>query len=37
VQCRLRGADLVQPVRMTDVDGRGWIALYPMLRDKDGT
>jgi hypothetical protein len=28
--------DLVQPVRMTDAEGRAWIALYPMLRDADG-
>ena len=27
---------LVQPVRMTDADGRAWIALYPMERGPDG-
>jgi len=27
---------LVQPVRMTDADGRAWIALYPMERGSDG-
>ena len=31
------GADVVQPVIMTDSDGRGWIALYPMRREKDGS
>ena len=31
------GADVVQPVIMTDADGRGWIALYPMRREKDGS
>src|SRR2546422_10585958 len=25
----MAGSDLVQPVRMTDADGRGWLALYP--------
>jgi hypothetical protein len=28
--------DLVQPVRLTDADGRAWIALYPMQRGPDG-
>jgi hypothetical protein len=28
--------DLVQPVRLTDADGRAWIALYPMQRGSDG-
>ena len=28
--------ELVQPVRMTDADGRAWIALYPMQRGPDG-
>lgn len=27
---------VVQPVRMTDAEGRGWIALYPMQRQPDG-
>lgn len=28
-------SDLVQPVRMTDADGRSWLALYPMQRGED--
>jgi hypothetical protein len=28
--------DLVQPVRLTDADGRAWMALYPMQRGSDG-
>lgn len=28
--------ELVQPVRMTDADGRAWVALYPMQRGPDG-
>jgi hypothetical protein len=28
--------ELVQPVRMTDADGRSWVALYPMQRGSDG-
>jgi len=28
--------DLVQPVRLTDADGRAWLALYPMQRGPDG-
>ena len=28
---------VVQPVRMTDAEGRGWIALYPMQREPDGS
>jgi uncharacterized protein DUF4864 len=28
--------EVVQPVRLTDVDGRTWIALYPMQREPDG-
>jgi hypothetical protein len=28
---------LVQPVRLTDAEGRGWIALYPMQRQADGS
>lgn len=31
------GGDVVQPVRLTDAEGRAWIALYPMLREPDGT
>lgn len=28
---------VIQPVRMTDADGRTWIALYPMQRQPDGS
>jgi hypothetical protein len=28
---------VVQPVRLTDAEGRAWLALYPMLREADGT
>jgi len=28
--------ELVQPVRLTDVAGRAWLALYPMQRQPDG-
>ena len=28
---------LIQPVRLTDAEGRGWIALYPMQRQPDGS
>ncbi len=28
---------VVQPVRMTDAQGRAWIAIYPMQRQPDGT
>ena len=28
--------ELVQPVRMTDAEGRAWLALYPMQRLPDG-
>ena len=28
--------DLVQPVRLTDAEGRAWLALYPMQRGPDG-
>jgi hypothetical protein len=31
-----QGAQLVQPVRLTDAEGRAWIAYYPMLRDAAG-
>lgn len=27
---------VIQPVRMTDADGRTWMALYPMQRQPDG-
>ena len=29
--------ELVQPVRLTDGEGRAWIALYPMQRQPDGS
>ncbi|MGQ0509589.1 MAG: DUF4864 domain-containing protein [Betaproteobacteria bacterium] len=29
--------EVVQPVRMTDADGRAWIALYPMQKQADGS
>jgi hypothetical protein len=28
--------DLVQPVRLTDAEGRAWMAFYPMQRGADG-
>lgn len=28
--------DIVQPVRLTDGEGRAWLALYPMQRGSDG-
>ena len=28
---------VVQPVRMTDDEGRAWIAIYPMQRQPDGS
>lgn len=28
---------VVQPVRMTDEEGRGWVAIYPMQRQPDGS
>jgi hypothetical protein len=28
--------DIVQPVRLTDGDGRAWVAIYPMQRGADG-
>lgn len=28
---------IIQPVRMTDEQGRAWIALYPMQREADGS
>ena len=27
---------VIQPVKMTDTEGRAWIALYPMQRQADG-
>ena len=31
----LAGAELVQPVHMTDAEGRAWVALYPMEKQPD--
>ncbi len=28
---------IVQPVRMTDAEGRAWLAVYPMQRQPDGS
>ena len=33
----LMDGQLVQPVRMTDAEGRAWIALYPMQKQPDGS
>ncbi len=33
---RIIEGQLVQPVRLTDAEGRGWIAIYPMQRQPDG-
>ena len=30
------GGELIQPVRMTDAEGRAWLALYPMQIQPDG-
>jgi hypothetical protein len=27
----------IQPVRMTDAEGRAWLALYPMEKQRDGS
>lgn len=34
---RIIDGQLVQPVRLTDAEGRSWIALYPMQRQPDGS
>jgi len=34
---RRLGADLVQPVRMTDQEGHPWLVVYPMERQPDGS
>jgi DNA-binding transcriptional LysR family regulator len=31
------GGELVQPVRLTDSEGRAWLAIYPMQRQPDGS
>jgi hypothetical protein len=36
-QAVVSGGEVVQPVRLTDAEGRVWIALYPMQREPDGT
>ena len=28
---------VIQPVRLTDAEGRGWLAIYPMQRQPDGS
>lgn len=28
--------EIVQPVRLTDAEGRAWVAIYPMQRGSDG-
>ena len=33
----MAGEDLVQPVRMIDGYGRAWMALYPMVKQPDGS
>ena len=33
----LIGGEVVQPVRLTDAEGRAWLALYPMQRQPDGS
>jgi uncharacterized protein DUF4864 len=33
----MAGEDLVQPVHLTDGDGRAWMAIYPMVKLPDGT
>ena len=33
----MAGEDLVQPVRITDGDGRTWMAIYPMAKQPDGS
>ena len=32
----LSDGEVVQPVRMTDAEGRAWLALYPMQREASG-
>jgi chlorite dismutase len=33
----LIAGEVIQPVRLTDEEGRSWIALYPMQRQRDGS
>ena len=34
---QLIDGELLQPVRLTDAEGRAWIAIYPMQRQPDGS
>jgi hypothetical protein len=34
---RIVDGQVLQPVRLSDEDGRGWIAVYPMQRQPDGS
>jgi hypothetical protein len=33
----LADGQVIQPVRLSDTEGRGWIAVYPMQRQPDGS
>lgn len=33
----MSGEDVVQPVRMTDGHGHAWMAIYPMVKQPDGS
>ena len=32
-----QGAQIVQPVRLTDAEGRSWISYYPVIKLPDGS
>jgi hypothetical protein len=34
---QLIDGELLQPVRLTDAEGRAWLAIYPMQRQPDGS
>ena len=34
---QLLDGQVLQPVRLTDAEGRAWIAIYPMQRQSDGS
>ena len=34
---QLIDGQVIQPVRLTDAEGRAWIAIYPMQRQPDGS
>lgn len=34
---RVIHGELMQPVRLTDAEGRAWLAVYPMQRQPDGS